>query len=715
MIALLALGLIGAGQALAHAQLARSEPVANAVLPRSPGEVRAWFTERLEPRFSQLTVQNAQNERVDLGNSRVAPTDPYQMTVGLPPDLPEGVYTVAWKTLSTEDGHEAHGLFAFAVGEAAAAALPLLDSGDAVAVTSATSNPVAMAVRWLGFLGGALLLGALWLHSVVMLPALGQCCGVAGEDPSPWRGTIRAVGAALVNQSGWGLALLTVAAFGSLAVQAAAGAGTWDLGQLVGAAEGVLTGTRFGALLRLRLLMLAVVAAALWLATRRPAERPATSPRSNRSLGLVAGAPAAPRGVRVNLFWPFVLTVSAWAMLTFSLNSHAAAAEEWARWATLADWLHLLAASIWVGGLIGLSYSLVAAWRTLDSAGRAHLLRNAVGRFSLLAAACVVVLVLTGLFAAWLHIGDPEALVASDYGRALLVKLAAVVVMLGLGAFHLLWLGPRLRRLEPQPTASLAAVAALWRRFLGSLRAEWLAGLAVLAVTAVLVNLSPPRGAAAPDIAPPAGISLSGPAGDARVVVRVLPGVLGLNTFDVQLSDRAGNPLEAVERVALRLLPDDDYGEIEVRTTPVADAPGRFTATNSAALALAGRWGVRVIAQRPGKPDIDVAFPLSIARVGTYTVALTPVNGAYRLGPTRLDLFVVDAAGRPAFDADVEVQLVMPAHAHEADAIWQPAGNGHYLTRADLYMDGRWVGLVQVTPRGGQPAEGQLIFEVPAR
>ena len=42
--------------ALAHAQLVRSDPPENASLPASPKQVQAWFSEDVEPAFSELTV-----------------------------------------------------------------------------------------------------------------------------------------------------------------------------------------------------------------------------------------------------------------------------------------------------------------------------------------------------------------------------------------------------------------------------------------------------------------------------------------------------------------------------------------------------------------------------------------------------------------------------------------------------------------------------------
>src|SRR5438094_851413 len=106
--------------ALAHAQLVRSDPPENASLPVSPKQVQAWFSEEVEPAFSELTVLDKGGARKDNHDSAAVPNDHKSMTVSVP-DLSQGTYTVVWKTLSAVDGHAVKGAFYFAIGEAVAA------------------------------------------------------------------------------------------------------------------------------------------------------------------------------------------------------------------------------------------------------------------------------------------------------------------------------------------------------------------------------------------------------------------------------------------------------------------------------------------------------------------------------------------------------------------------------------------------------------------
>src|SRR5579875_1722244 len=103
------------GRAMAHATYERSDPSPNAILARAPSEVRVWFTEDAELRFSELRVYDGARHRVDRDNLAALPGSARALVVGLG-DLSPGTYSVAWKTVSAVDGHVARGAFPFTVG-----------------------------------------------------------------------------------------------------------------------------------------------------------------------------------------------------------------------------------------------------------------------------------------------------------------------------------------------------------------------------------------------------------------------------------------------------------------------------------------------------------------------------------------------------------------------------------------------------------------------
>src|SRR5205814_7179024 len=80
--------------------------------------------------------------------------------------------------------------------------------------------------------------------------------------------------------------------------------------------------------------------------------------------------------------WWAGLVLGAALLFTSSLNSHGAAAQQWTALAITMDWVHLVATTIWVGGLVQLVVALPAALSALGGAGRGRLLAAIIPRFS---------------------------------------------------------------------------------------------------------------------------------------------------------------------------------------------------------------------------------------------------------------------------------------------------------------------------------------------
>jgi copper resistance protein C len=104
--------LLATGPAAAHAMLDHAEPRVGNKVAAAPREVTLWFTQKLEPAFSSITVTNAAGERVDAGKTRVSGS---QMSVSLRPGG-AGTYHVTWRVLSV-DTHTTDGSFTFEVGQ----------------------------------------------------------------------------------------------------------------------------------------------------------------------------------------------------------------------------------------------------------------------------------------------------------------------------------------------------------------------------------------------------------------------------------------------------------------------------------------------------------------------------------------------------------------------------------------------------------------------
>ena len=108
-----------------------------------------------------------------------------------------------------------------------------------------------------------------------------------------------------------------------------------------------------------------------------------------------------------------------------------------------ADALHLLAAAIWIGGLVSLVLLLSVSRNDQTDAG-VSFARDATQRFSTMGVAIVVMVLATGIINAWILVGSWQALIVTDYGRLLMLKVALFGVMLLIAAVNRFWLTPRL-------------------------------------------------------------------------------------------------------------------------------------------------------------------------------------------------------------------------------------------------------------------------------
>lgn len=133
-------------------------------------------------------------------------------------------------------------------------------------------------------------------------------------------------------------------------------------------------------------------------------------------------------------YWWAAVAAGGVLLETLTLTSHAASE---GILPSLADWLHVAAASLWMGGLLGLALALLGPLRAMPAKRRAKLRLRVVRRFSKMAIFVVVTIILTGAYATLLHVPNVEGLLGTPYGRALLIKLGLAVFLLVAGGTNL--------------------------------------------------------------------------------------------------------------------------------------------------------------------------------------------------------------------------------------------------------------------------------------
>lgn len=582
LVLLLAL-LAGATQqvALAHALLVRSEPEANAEIANAPEAIEMWFSEPLESSFSHARLLDASGAEVTgVGPSVVDSTDPTHMRLPIA-DLSPGIYTVVWTTLSSVDGHEWIGSFP----------VTLLNpdgsrpTGAALTVTAERGElpePVEAAARWLSLLGAILLLGALVFRHWVAHP---RAARVESDDlphtvERVWR-WLAAVALIAIFVGGWLKIGSQVAALG-------ASDRLLDL----------LINTRPGRLILLRQLLL--IPAVALLAMPRP----------------VRG-----QGTRL---WAGVEMLVALAMLaTFPFASHAAAVPG-RGWAILGDFVHLLGAAVWMGGLIFLAL-LLQQTRSTDESTR-NVLGRMVRAYSLLAAGAVFVLTVTGLFSSLVQLPSLESLWTSTYGLVLLGKLGLVGLALGL-AF--------LNNRAVHRRGDSGSV-----RFARRVGVEALISLGLLATVALLVQTPPPprpQAAAGPAL-PFNDIQV---ADDLLIHLQVSPNQAGSNGFWTHLYHSDGSPIGEVQLVRLFFAPEQ--AELGQARTDLPETEPDIFEDEGAWLGQSGAWEVTVYVRRRGMDDATAVFQVEVPPPpGVVALGVPWENPAAALPPeTPIGLFLL--------------------------------------------------------------------------
>lgn len=254
-------------------------------------------------------------------------------------------------------------------------------------------------------------------------------------------------------------------------------------------------------------------------------------------------------------------------------------------WLMLAsDLTHVAAGTVWFGGLIGLVISL----RRL--AERPRLAALVLGRFSALAGWLLVGVAVSGSLLGWRILRSWSALVDTDFGRVLLVKIAAVLAVAVLAGWNRYRLMPSV--LADSGFADRGAASSRMQRVV---RVEAALLIGVLGLTGFLVDRSPAPETGA--IALPGGFDAStyvGRFGGVRVVASLEPAGVGKNLLTLQVQDEAGNPLEPAGPPALRIA----EGELSLGDQTIENVDS-------------GTYRAAVLIPRAGTWTLQVSVPLS--------------------------------------------------------------------------------------------------------
>jgi copper transport protein len=343
--------------------------------------------------------------------------------------------------------------------------------------------------------------------------------------------------------------------------------------------KGVLE-THFGLIWGVRTLAWVALGGILFLAYRTaelPVLRPAT-------LGATGLAPQRAFPDRRQL--TVVLTILAFIAVSPALAGHANAQDPTAVLLP-SNVAHVIAISVWIGGLAMLLFVLPAATRLLSLPDRGRLLAATLSRFSTIAGACVAVVLLTGIVQSFVYVRTLDNLLHTTFGQLVLAKVVLFAGVLALGGYNRQFSVPRLNKIAAGGESPGRAGIMLRR----ALRGEVLTVVAILGLTGALANF-----------APSTALARSGPyattesLGPLQIQLTVDPAAVGPNLIHLYLIDaKTGAQWDKAQEFRVELTqPEKSIGPIA--TTPRKAGPGHYVLQGTV-FGVSGDWELRATAR----------------------------------------------------------------------------------------------------------------------
>jgi len=476
LLALLLLTLGAPATSALHTALSRATPAVGSAVTSEVRELRLVFTTAVQLPLSEVRVVRDGGTPVSGRLAYAVDSGETELVLTLDLPLAAGAHQVSWQTAGP-DGHVIRGEYGFTVAAAGSGAVQdtaeggagavegsgapggagapedigagEVGGGDAVSAAAdggvpagaapsapgVTGGPLGVWFRWIQYMGIALILGGIGFRFGVVPPLMRGGEGAVAEN----------VLGRLVGLMRMGAVLVTISLPLRLWAQSVA---TWG-------AEALNPG-------RVATLLLRTPWGTGWLVQAA-------------AVALVFVGFAGLRGERPKARWGVVALGALALAVTPALSGHAWGIEP--RWlgVTLSTG-HLIGMGVWIGGLAALVLAALPALRQVRGDG-AELpgLAGVVNAFSRVALPAVVLLVVTGAGQNLNLLGSPANLIATAWGRTLLVKLALTGAAMALGLYNWRVVRPALAK---TPRGDLLRIPST---------IELLIGLTVLVVTALLV------------------------------------------------------------------------------------------------------------------------------------------------------------------------------------------------------------------------------------
>ncbi|HEY7078255.1 MAG TPA: copper resistance protein CopC [Nitrososphaeraceae archaeon] len=413
-----------------HAFVIDSNPSPSQSLKTPPSNVQVSLSEPVDVRYSKVSVVDANGKVVDKKDVHYVNGDHTLLSVSLPSATPDGVYTVSTKMLSEVDGHVTDNAFVFGVGKATIPSNVGKSGSSSTQPSSQLSVPDVIA-RFPSLVGQVIIVGGafatLWIWKPISKIAW---INISIEK------TKRKINRSFLILMLVGSIILVTADFAMIYVQAYS----------INASVLDAIATNFGGIWVIRIILsLILFGISLAFSLKKGIIRSKyfekgrikklRLKKTNTTLASSTSSSDSPKLTKKTVV--SFLVIGTLTLLTTSLISHGAAVTKSVIPITI-DFIHNLAASFWIGGLIYIAFVVIPKLKasSVDEYIKGCMLSILLPRFSIIPVTVLGIIVVTGPFLLYILESNLALTIASFYGKALIVKLVLAAIMIGIGCYN---------------------------------------------------------------------------------------------------------------------------------------------------------------------------------------------------------------------------------------------------------------------------------------
>lgn len=576
-----------------------------------PSSISILFSERPDPKVSYIHVTNSEGNRIDNDDFKITGDNERRGAVTVNTSLiGKGIYAVSWSTLSLDDGHVSKGTYVVGVG--VGSSLPANTVIRNVTDTNTVYSPTMSLVKIPIIIGQVYVLGFVFSQIIIWKDIRRQGLRNIIDFILIRRFTNPVILLSLVMA----VAATLIPIIQSTIISETQSEYMKNLALLY-------FETANGKVWLIRVITCAIMASAAYYYGR------AVTNEANDTYS------ATSRTKRTILLY-ILLIAALFFLATSSATSHSSSMATWSQLGILADLVHSVLVSIWIGGLMYIFYVLFPSVIPIskDISGKANqiiaqpksILLLILSRFSVISTICVGVVGITGLSLAWFHIQNINELFLSDYGRTLIVKLSLVLPVVILGGYHQFWINRIIKlwgfgQVDEYEANNINFI----QRFSSvkkTIKIECILAASVLCAASVLTVTNPP-GAIQNNEATQTYFNADMPSAIQDEFVRTLetqrvpimfvisPYVTGFNNFAVNFLGE-NESIGQVSNVSMEFRKSDlSLGPIFAKLSKNNETS---YSVNGGYLSQPGQWDLKIIIQRSNLYDLNYRLSFTVSK-----------------------------------------------------------------------------------------------------